>query len=195
MTTNIVTQITYDGKQNSIINGTSDWVYEEEFEIVSCFEWSLDSKKIALLRFDETNVKSYTMQLWNRNLYPQNYTYKYPKAGEKNSEVSVLVFDLHTSKMDTIYNGKNRNSYVPRLKWTNTSTILSVCHINRNQDSLVLKHYNTANYSTEIALEITNNTYVEVEDDWVELKNKNQIIYKSQTGFRNILIKDLKSKK
>lgn len=189
------TQITTDGKPNFIINGTSDWVYEEEFEIVKCFDWSSDSKKIAFLRFDESEVKQYNMQLWQGNLYPTDYTFKYPKAGEKNANVSVLVYDLLTQKTDTIYNGTNKNSYVPRLKWTNIPTILSVTHLNRNQDSLCLKYYNTVDYISEIALFQTNKTYIEVDDNLKLLSNSNQIIYKSHTGFRNIMITDLKTKK
>lgn len=76
------TQITFDGKKNEIINGASDWVYEEELELVRAFEWSPDGNKIAFFRFDETNVKEWNMKMYN-DLYPEEVRFKYPKAGRK----------------------------------------------------------------------------------------------------------------
>ena len=91
------TAVTTDGKFNEVINGTTDWVYEEEFGITQGFYWSPDSKKIAFYRFDESRVKQYSMQMWGE-LYPENYTYKYPKAGEDNSVVDVLIYELESQK-------------------------------------------------------------------------------------------------
>ena len=73
-------QITHDGKWNHIINGSADWVYEEEFSMAQAFEWSPDGKKIAFLRFDESEVPEFNMQMWGA-LYPEDYKFKYPKAG------------------------------------------------------------------------------------------------------------------
>ncbi len=89
-------QITRDGRKNRIIYGTTDWVYEEEFSFIQGFHWSPDSKKIAYYRFDESRVRKYTFPKYG-NLYPEQYTYKYPKAGEKNSVVEIYVYDLETS--------------------------------------------------------------------------------------------------
>src|SRR5690554_4753712 len=86
LTNQKVKQVTHDGKWNHIINGSADWVYEEEFSMAKAFEWSPDGQKIAFLRFDETEVREFNMQLWGM-LYPEDYKFKYPKAGEKNSEV------------------------------------------------------------------------------------------------------------
>src|SRR5688572_22404908 len=88
-------QVTDDGKFNHIINGTTDWVYEEEFSFVHGFYWSSDSKKIAFYRFDESPVKEYNMQVWASNTpYPVDYRFKYPKAGETNSTVEIWIYDI-----------------------------------------------------------------------------------------------------
>ena len=97
--------ITKDGKVNEIINGTTDWVYEEEFAITKGFEWSPDSKKIAYMRFDESKVKEYNMQMWGA-LYPEDYRYKYPKAGEDNSKVRMKVYDIEKQK--NLFNARHK---------------------------------------------------------------------------------------
>ena len=79
------TAVTTDGKKNAIINGITDWVYEEEFAFVRAFDWSKDSKKIAYIRFDESAVPEFSMSIFQKDLYPTVETFKYPKAGEKNS--------------------------------------------------------------------------------------------------------------
>ena len=89
------TQITLDGKKNAIINGITDWVYEEEFAFVKAFDWSLDSKKIAFIRFDESEVPEFTMNIYKKELYPSVETFKYPKAGEKNATVSLHIYDVN----------------------------------------------------------------------------------------------------
>lgn len=97
LATNKLTQITTDGAWNKVINGAADWVYEEEFSMAQAFKWSPDGKKIAFLRFDETQVPEFNMQTWGP-LYPQDYKFKYPKAGEKNALVSIHVYDLSSGK-------------------------------------------------------------------------------------------------
>jgi dipeptidyl-peptidase-4 len=89
-------KVTDDGKLNSIINGTTDWVYEEEFAFVKGFFWSPDSKKLAFYRFDETIVREYNMQMWGKALYPADYKFKYPKAGEKNASLGIYIFDIQS---------------------------------------------------------------------------------------------------
>ena len=84
--------VTKDGKINKIINGATDWVYEEEFSIHKGFEWSPDSKKLAYYVFDETDVKEFQMKMYG-TLYPTHYKFKYPKAGENNSLITIKVFD------------------------------------------------------------------------------------------------------
>src|SRR5690606_1789396 len=82
-----VKQITKDGAKNKIINGTTDWVYEEEFAITKAYDWSPNSEYISYLKFNESNVKDFSM-MYYYDLYPETYTFKYPKTGEDNSKVS-----------------------------------------------------------------------------------------------------------
>lgn len=84
LNSNETAQITTDGKKNSIINGITDWVYEEEFAFVRAFEWSVNGDKLAYIKFDETEVPQFNMDLYGKELYPSADTFKYPKAGEKN---------------------------------------------------------------------------------------------------------------
>jgi len=131
-----IKQITTDGKYNSIINGAPDWVYEEEFSLLTGMQWSPDSKKIAFLRFDESEVRQFNMTKFQRNLYPENYTFKYPKAGEKNSIVSVHVFNIElnsTMKMDV---GNEIDQYIARIKWPSNSNQLSIIRFNRLQNKM-----------------------------------------------------------
>lgn len=90
------TQVTTDGVKNKIINGITDWVYEEEFAFVRAFEWNADGTKIAFIRFDETNVPEFSMDVYGESLYPTQQVFKYPKAGEANSLVSLHLYDLNT---------------------------------------------------------------------------------------------------
>lgn len=129
-------QITKDGVENAIINGASDWVYEEEFAISRAFEWSPDGNQIAFLRFDERQVPLFTMQYFKGDLYPENNTFKYPKAGETNSTVSLHVYDLTTKKLSTPLEAK-ADQYLPRLGWT-PSGELWVIRMNRHQSELDL---------------------------------------------------------
>ncbi|MCR5822573.1 MAG: DPP IV N-terminal domain-containing protein, partial [Bacteroidales bacterium] len=136
-------QITNDGKLNKIINGTTDWVYEEEFAITQGFQWSPDSKKIAFMRFDESKVKEYNMQMWGE-LYPEDYKYKYPKAGEDNSKVELWVYNLDNAKATRFITtgetikllARETIEYIPRFQWTNNANMLAVMCMNRLQNEM-----------------------------------------------------------
>ena len=97
-----ITQFTADGVKNKIINGITDWVYEEEFSFVRAFDWNADSNKIAFIRFDETDVPEFSMDVYGEDLYPTQSVFKYPKAGEKNAEVSLHIYDLKTNKAEEV---------------------------------------------------------------------------------------------
>ena len=132
------TQVTTDGTKNAIINGITDWVYEEEFAFVRAFDWSTDSKKLAYIRFDESQVPQFSMDLYKKDLYPTADTFKYPKAGEKNALVSLHVYDVNGKSSKTINLGNYNDFYIARMKWTNDANVLCAQVLNRHQDNLDL---------------------------------------------------------
>jgi len=108
---------TTDGRFNHIINGTTDWVYEEEFGFTRAYALSADGSKVAWIRFDESDVREYHMNRFDGELYPTVYSFKYPKAGEKNSVVELLVADVATGVVTRIDKGAD-TEYIARLGWT-----------------------------------------------------------------------------
>ena len=108
--------VTSDGVYNAIINGAPDWVYEEEFSLSRAFAWSPDSRRIAWIRFDEREVPMFNMDDYGDRLYPQWYSFKYPKAGEKNSVVSVHVYDMLDKSVKAVDIGSDKEQYIPRIK-------------------------------------------------------------------------------
>ena len=144
---NAESQVTKDGKRNEIINGVPDWVYEEEFSTNSSLVFSADSKQVVWIRYDESKVKEYSMPMFKGlspardeyATYPGFYTYKYPKAGEENSKVSVLSFDIKSKQTRTLQVPLDADGYIPRLKATNDASKVVVFTMNRHQD--VLKIY------------------------------------------------------
>ncbi len=188
--------ITTDGKVNEVINGTTDWVYEEEFAITQGFQWSPDSKKIAYLRFDESKVKEYNMQMWGA-LYPEDYKYKYPKAGEDNSKVEMWVYHLDKAKATRFISTDETWEYIPRFHWTNNANMLAVMCMNRLQNKMdIFAFYENGNsyglYTEE------SDTYIEVPDTWqfitVGKGKKTQelmLITSEQDGYRHIYLYDL----
>src|SRR5690606_37656451 len=145
-------QITSDGKKNSIINGITDWVYEEEFAFVRAFEWSLNGDKLAFIKFDETEVPEFNMDVYGDQLYPTADTFKYPKAGENNSVVSLHLYDLGSAKTSKIDLSKYNSYYIPRLLWTKDNDILSVQVTNRHQNVIDLVFVNATDNSSKLIL-------------------------------------------
>ncbi len=111
-------RITDDGRWNEVINGTTDWVYEEEFGITQAYAFSPDGQKLAYLRFDESRVPLMEMMRFDGKLYNQAYSFKYPKAGEANSEVELWVADLATGEKKRLETGPETDQYIPRIGWT-----------------------------------------------------------------------------
>ncbi|WP_291788999.1 S9 family peptidase [Cecembia sp.] len=193
---NQVTQITEDGKWNHIINGAADWVYEEEFSMSRAFEWSPDGKKIAFIRFDETDVPEYNMQTWGK-LYPEDYRFKYPKAGEKNAEVSIHVYDLSSKKTVSMNTGEDKDIYLPRIYWTNDPNTLAFLRLNRLQNQLDLLYANTVTGETTRILQEKSDTYVDLNynDDLRFLEaDKGFIRTSEQDGFKHIYHHDNQGK-
>ncbi|MDQ4138934.1 MAG: S9 family peptidase [Bacteroidota bacterium] len=187
-------QITTNGERNKIINGGTDWVYEEEFSFAKAFFWSPDGGKIAFYTFDESQVKQYTLQMWGP-LYPQDYTYKYPKAGEANSVVTISVVDLNTGKTTRQDIGTETDIYIPRIGWTETKDLLWIQRMNRLQNILEILHANVNTGKTNVALRLTDKAYIEITDDLKYLKNGKQFIISSdKDGYNHLYLFDLQGK-
>jgi dipeptidyl-peptidase 4 len=196
LSNNQVTQITQDGKWNHIINGAADWVYEEEFSMSKAFDWSPDGKKIAFIRFDETEVPEFNMQTWGK-LYPEDYRFKYPKAGEKNAEVSIHVYDLSSKKTVKVDAGEEKDIYLPRIYWTNDSNTLAFIRLNRLQNQLDLLYANAITGGTQLILQEKSTTYVDLDynDDLRFLEgNKGFIRTSEQDGYKHIYHHDNQGK-
>lgn len=132
-------RITADGRPNAVINGICDWVYEEEFAFTRAFQWSPQSDQIAYYRFDESRVPSYTTPFYrDSSVYPVPYTYKYPKAGEPPSVVSLHVHHLDGSAAVSMELGGTTDQYIPRIRWTAQNDTLCIYRMNRLQDTLAL---------------------------------------------------------
>ena len=190
LATQTETAITTDGKFNEIINGGADWVYEEEFSLSKAFAWSPDGQRIAFWRFDESAVPEYNMQVW-KGLYPQDYKFTYPKAGEANATVQILVYalaDQKTTKMDI---GPEVDQYIPRIEWTKNPNLLSIRRMNRLQNRLDLLHADATTGQTTLILTEEADTYVDLifTDDLTYLANGEEFIFSSErSGFKHLYL-------
>ena len=155
-------QVTFDGEKNKIINGTSDWVYEEEFAIVRTFDWNADGTQLAYIRFDERQVPEFSMDIYSTNLYPTQNTFKYPKAGENNSVVSLYLYDVNNQKATKI---PVEAYYIPRIQWSKEANILSVQTLNRHQNdfNLIFVDANTKQFKS--VYHEVDKAYVSITDD------------------------------
>lgn len=185
-----VKQVTQNGEKNKIINGSTDWVYEEEFGFTKAFYWSPEGDKLAFITFDESEVKEYNMQLWG-NLYPEDYRFKYPKAGEKNSTVSISVYHITTGETITMDTGEETDMYIPRVQWTQDNNLLSIIHMNRLQNKMEILHANASTGQSEVILTEKSGTYVDIRfnDELTYLESGDRFIHTSERdGFKHIYL-------
>ena len=187
-------QITSDGLRNSIINGITDWVYEEEFAFVKAFDWSGDSKKIAYIKFDESQVPEFSMSMFYKELYPSVQTFKYPKAGEKNSEVSLHIYDVTNANTKNIDLKNYSDFYIARMKWTNDSNVLCAQLLNRHQDNLDLLFVDGTSGTAKVVLNEKDKAYVDVTDNLTFLKDNSFIWTSEKDGFNHIYVYDKNGK-
>ncbi len=191
-------QITFDGKKNKIINGTCDWVYEEEFSFTKAFFWSPDGKKIAFYRFDESKVKQYTLPFYHgrKSAYPEEYTYKYPVAGENNSIVQIYTYDLATGKTVKMDVGPNPDQYIPRIKWTTQADKLAIERLNRLQNHLDILVADANTGKSKIIYTENNKYYIDITDDLTFLPDgKKFLITSEKNGYNAIYLEDMTGKK
>lgn len=185
-------QITFDGKLNHIINGTCDWVYEEEFGFTKAFFWSPDSKNIAFYHFDESRVKEYTLTFYD-SLYPTLYTYKYPTAGEDNSLVDIYVYNLENNNTVHINTGEVTDQYLPRVKWTHDPDLLSVQRLNRLQNHLDILLCDAYTGKSRVMYSEDNKWYIDITDNLTFLPDNERFIMTSEMdGYNHIYLYDIR---
>jgi dipeptidyl-peptidase-4 len=181
---NSITQVTTDGKINSVINGITDWVYEEEFAFVRAFEWSSDSKNLAFLRFDETNVPRFSMDIVGKSNYPSQQAFKYPKAGEKNAAVTLHMYTVSSKNSKKIALGEYE--YIPRIKWTKDENILAATTLNRHQNNLKLHTVNVLRSRSTVLLDEIDKAYIDITDNLTFLNDNSFIWTSEKDGFNHI---------
>jgi dipeptidyl-peptidase-4 len=187
-------KITDDGDYNHI-NGNCDWVYEEEFEFTKAYEWSAEGDFLAYYSFDQTLVPEYNFAIYDK-LYPTDYKYKYPKAGEKNSIIGIHIYHLKNGKTIECGLGENTDIYIPRIKINPNNNTLVIYRLNRLQNQLELLEVDSKNGQTKTIYNETNKYFVEINDNISFLKNKNAFVYTSEKdGHNHIYMHDIDQNK
>ncbi len=186
LSTGVTIQITKDGLKNSIINGITDWVYEEEFAFVRAFEWNKDGSKIGYIKFDEAEVPRFSMDVYGSDLYPSQQVFKYPKAGDPNAQVSLHVYDLENQKTSNVDLSGYNSNYIPRIKWTHDANVLSVQTTNRKQNTIDLIFVDTSKNETSLVLQEKDDAYVDVTDNLTFFKDNSFIWTSERDGWNHI---------
>lgn len=164
-------QVTKDGKFNEVINGLPDWVNEEEFGFNSALTFNADGTMICWLRYDESKVKTYSLEMYKGmkptkeeyDTYPGFYSYKYPKAGEDNSTVSAWSYDIKSHKINRLQVPLDADGYMPRIKPTNDPMRIVVYTMNRHQDDLCLYAVNPRSTVAQLIIKEHVDKYVREE--------------------------------
>lgn len=194
LSTNTEVIVTNDGKPNNIKNGWGDWVYEEEFSKPDYFEWNSNSQYLAYVKFDESKVKDYTLDFYNGDLYPAKYTFKYPKAGEENSKVTVHIFDMVKKSTVLADIGSNADIYIPRLQFTNNPLVLCIQRLNRLQNKLDYIFTDVLSGTSNLIHTNESKTYVDITDDLTFVGNKGFIISSEVDEYNHLYYYDLSGK-
>lgn len=182
-------QVTKDGELNKVINGATDWVYEEEFATTRLMEFSPDNRVLAFVRTNESDVKQFSFQTYNEQLYPDYYQFKYPKPGEKNSQVELRVFDIEARTTRTIDVPLDADGYIPRIKFTQNPDELAVMTLNRDQNRFDMYFANPRSTVAKLILREESKYYVDSE--WLNSIHflKDRFTYVSEkSGFSHIYI-------
>lgn len=156
-------QVTTDGKRNEVINGSTDWVYEEEFSTTRLMEWSPQSDFLAFVRSDESQVKAYSMPIYGDGLYPTDYVYKYPKVGEQNSTVSLHLYNLELKRIDRVELPLDADGYIPRIVFTGWGSDLAAVTLNRLQNDLKVYRINPKSRTPRLTLREQDPRYINNE--------------------------------
>ncbi|MDR0572545.1 MAG: S9 family peptidase [Tannerella sp.] len=159
----VETQVTKDGEANKIINGATDWVYEEEFAATNLMAWSPDNEYLAYARFDETDVPEYSMAMYGDSCYPSERKFKYPKAGEKNSKVTVYSYCVVTKDIKELKAPLNEEIYIPYIRFAAEPSQLAVMTLNRRQNIFNLYYANPKSGVFKLIMKDENKAYIDSE--------------------------------
>jgi len=164
--------ITSDGKLNSIINGKTDWVHEEEFGFTKAYEISPNSKNLIYLQYNEQQVKEYPLLFWKKDNYPEVFSFKYPKAGEKNAITSLYLYSFDNKKTIKLFDNEKSDHYYPSIQWLDEETILYL-ELDRLQKNLSFITYNISSLKTDTIYKESHQKYIELPT----LRVKDKAIY------------------
>ena len=197
---NAESQVTKDGKFNEVLNGIPDWVYEEEFSTNSSMVFSADSKQIIWIRYDESAVKQFTLQMYKGLApeksdyaeYPGAYTYKYPVPGQVNSKVSVHSFDIKSHQTRRIELPLDADGYIPRIKATSDPTKIAIFTLNRHQDVLRVYMANPLSTVCQLAIEDKVDKYIKEETfEEVKITDKHILLPSERDGYNHLYLYNL----
>ncbi len=197
---NAESQVTKDGKFNEIINGIPDWVNEEEFSFNSSMVFTADSRQIVWIRYDESKVKEYSIPMFKGMMpareenatYPGTYSYKYPKAGEENSKVSVLSYDIKSHQTRTLQLPLDADGYIPRIKATADSSKIVIFTLNRHQDCLRIYMANPMSTVCQMVIEDKVDKYIN-ENVFanVEISENHIVLTSERDGYNHLYLYSL----
>lgn len=191
LTTNQITQVTQDGVKNQIINGITDWVYEEEFAFVRAFDWNLEGDALAFIRFDESEVKEVNIPLYISGNYPEMMTFKYPKAGEKNAKVSVHYYNLSSQKTTRLNLDDYHDFYVPKIQFsTLQNDDLFVFVSNRHQNTLDAIKVNINKNTQKVLFTEKDKAWIALEHLIFEIEPEGIIWVSERDGFNHLYLID-----
>ena len=188
-----VTQITFDGSYQ-ILNGITDWVYEEEFGFVRAFDWSKDSNNIVYMRFDESNVPIFSMDIYGNQTYPFPYMFRYPKAGEENSKIDLIVYNIFSQTKEKIDFGDQAPYYIPRIQFTGGKNSLIIQTINRHQNDLKIWRWDIQKKKLQLILNELDEAYVNISDDLTFIGDEGFLWTSERDGYKHIYHFDINGK-
>ena len=197
---NAESQVTKDGKRNEVINGIPDWVYEEEFSYNSAMTFTANSEQLVWVRFDESQVKQYSMQLFKGLApereefrdYPGEYTYKYPVPGEVNAKVQVMSYDIKSHQTRTLQLPLDADGYIPRVKATSDPAKVCVVTLNRHQDDLKVYMCNPLSTVCQMIIEDKVDKYVKEETlEQLQITDKHVVLTSERDGYNHIYVYNL----
>jgi dipeptidyl-peptidase-4 len=182
-------QITKDGSFGKILNGVTDWVYEEEFTVTNLMSWSADSNFLAFVKSDESDVPTFSFQVFDNSLYPDSYSYKYPKAGQNNSKIACYVFNLETKDTKKMDVPLDADGYIPLIRFTENIDQLAVMTLNRHQNSFNMYFANPKSTLSKLILHDESKYYI--DPDWIlsiRFSKENFAYVSEKDGFAHIYL-------